>query len=261
MDISKCSEQISGYLEEYKRFMGITEFPAYLLAIEKMNLDDLANMERQGRASAAEVFYDQEKGIYDLIIHDERLISKGLLFHEFTHILDIERYVRKGQTELNEAIAGFTEYHAAQVAFMLSVGANRITDTPCFCMESIIATAEGPKTVERYLMEKHELACTQFDKKDLLTDAKEINIAFGVLYNYWGMRSICEMYAPDYSEKGNNRLFAQHLSSRLFFEMNKLMHGWLDDGQIYQSAVLYSNAVFPLMADASRMQKRKQVAN
>ena len=69
------------------------------------------------------------------------------------------------------------------------------------------------------------------------------------------------MYAPDNLERGNNRLFAHHLSSRLFFEMNKLMHGWLDDGQIYQSAVLYSNAVFPLLADAARIQKRKQVVH
>ena len=78
-------------------------------------------------------------------------------------------------------------------------------------------------------------------------DDNTLKSAFGVLYNYWGLRSICEMYASDYVEEVQNDAFLQFIPTINFCLMNIMMHGWLDKQNIEKSIPLYINTLFPLI--------------
>ena len=86
-----------------------------------------------------------------------------------------------------------------------------------------------------------------FERKDFPVNLEILKSTLGILYNYFGLRSICEMYAIDYKEKINNEAFLKYISTLQFCPLNNLMHGWLDEKKIDQSIELYVNIIFPLI--------------
>ena len=56
-----------------------------------------------------------------------------------------------------------------------------------------------------------------------------------LLYNYFGVRSICKMYAKDYTEEVDNTIIIQKLSKVLFEEINSFMVGWFNEAWVEQT--------------------------
>lgn len=235
--------QLNEYEDEFKNFMGITKFPMYKLQTKKVSLN-LA--ERQGYEVLASASYQPETNSHTLVVTTNLPLSKHLLFHEFTHMFDVEMYVN-GNKIRYAGISGFTEYHASQIELMQLLGAKYITDTVSFSMNTIIDTLTGKKSVSQYLSEKQQHAIQLFSRNSFPDDLSTLKTAIGLLYNYWGIRSVCEMYSTNYTETINNDAFLSFIPSFDFSAANRLMHGWLNGKSIESSITLYFNILFPLI--------------
>lgn len=237
--------QLKKYEEDYKKFMDIEEFPAYKLQTREVSLS-LSDM--RGFEVAASTHYLPQEKQHSLLISTNLRLIKYLMFHEFTHMLDAEMYVR-GDKSRYAGLSGYTEYHASQVELVQLLGANSINETEQFSMNTIIRTLAGEKTVHQYVEEKYNHAITLFSRADFPADINTLKSALGVLFNYYGLRSICEMYAVDYEEVVDNEAFIKFIPTQLFVMMNNLMHGWMDEEKIEKSILVYVNIIYPLVQE------------
>lgn len=240
---SLCIDKIKLFESEFKQFVGIKEFPSYQLSTKEVSL---AVADSRGFDSAASTFYNPKTNSHTLQISTNLVLSKYLVFHEFTHILDADIYANGDSTKY-AGLSGYTEYHASQIELMQLLGAKTANDKISFKMDTIICTFSGEKSVAQYVQEKQHHAIQLFSREDFPADINTLKSAFGVLYNYWGLRSICKMYASDYEEKVQNDAFLQFIPTMNFCLMNGMMHGWLDKQKIEQSIPLYINTLFPLI--------------
>lgn len=239
------SEYVSTYVNEYKNFMGITQFPEHIIKTMEVS-KSLADS--QGFGVVALTNYQPLSGEHTLSISTNLNLSKYILFHEFTHMLDSEEHVNGDPTRYM-GLSGYTEYHASQVELAQLLVSNTIDSVPHFSMNRAISTLSGEMSVSRYIQAKHLHAIELFSRSDFPSNIDTLKAAFGVLYNYWGLRSICEMYASDFVETIENEAFLRFVPSTTFSPINNLMHGWLDGAKIELSIPLYVNAVFPIIKD------------
>lgn len=243
MDRDLIVKQLKTYEDDYKDFMVIKEFPIYELQTQEASK---TIADAQGFEIAASTSYQPQNKSHTLLVSTNLTLSKYLMFHEFTHMLDSEIYVN-GDKVRYAGLSGFTEYHASQVELMQLLGGNTIDDVLTFSMDTVITTFAGEKSVYKYVNEKHLHAIELFSRIDFPSDLNTLKSAIGILYNYFGLRSICEMYSIDYSEKTNNEAFLKFIPSQHFVALNSLMHGWLDEQKIELSINLYLNIIFPLI--------------
>lgn len=236
------TEQINAYVEEYKVFMEIEHFPKYSVRTRSVSL---VAADSQGFESAGATDYDPITGKHTLTVTTNLELDKFLAFHEFTHMYDSELHTNGDKTRYL-GLSGYTEYHASQVELAQLLGAKTINTVPNFSMNTVISPFAKEKSVSQYLQEKHQLAIDLFSRPDFPASVEVLKIAFGVLYNYWGLRSICEMYAYDFVETIDNAAFLQYIPAMYFVLMNKLMHGWLDKTQVDSSIPLYVNTIIPI---------------
>lgn len=142
------------------------------------------------------------------------------------------------------ALSGYTEYHAAQVELMIMLGADSIqTQDFSFTVDVEI----GNSTVRNYLNSRHQLVVNMMNRTDFPRDIEALKTTVGVLYNYFGVRSICKMYAKDYTEEVDNTIIIQKLSKVLFEEINSFMVGWFNEAQVELSFVSYMKIMWPML--------------
>lgn len=237
--------QLKIYENEFRTFMNIEKFPVYELQTQEVS-QNIADT--QGFEVGAATFYRTQNKSHSLLISTNLTLSKYLIFHEFTHMLDSEMYVN-GDSGRYAGLSGFTEYHASQVELMQLLGASTFNQVPSFSMDTIITTLAGEKSVSQYVREKQQHAIELFSRADFPADLNTLKSAVGILFNYFGLRSICEMYAIDFSEEVNNQAFLKYISTYLFVALNNLMHGWLDEEKIELSINIYINIIFPLIKE------------
>ncbi len=239
------NEQLNMFVDEYKKFIGISQFPEFAL---QTKIASIVTADFQGFESAAVTTYQPITGQHSLYVSVNLDLSKYLMFHEFTHMHDSEIYVN-GDKVRYAGLSGYTEYHASQVELACLVGAETIGCIPSFSMNKITSTFAGNKTVLQYVKEKYQHAIDLFSRDDFPSNISTLKSAFGALYNYWGLRSICEMYANDFVEIIDNEAFLKIIPTMKFSLINNLMHGWLDENKIDLIVPLYTNTIFPIIQD------------
>lgn len=107
---------IKEYEKEYIEFMEIEKLPQYKIDFFEINVEE---SDAAGFASAAQAYYNTKTDEHILRICKSSEIPRYIVFHEFTHILDTEMYAKQDSWKYM-ALSGYTEYHAAQVAWMLA---------------------------------------------------------------------------------------------------------------------------------------------
>lgn len=237
--------QLKVFEEEFKNFMSITAFPQYELRTKSASVKVA---DTQGYESVATTQYQPQNGIHSLLVSKNIKLTKELVFHEFTHILDSEMYTKNDRVRYL-GLSGFTEYHASQVELAQLLGGSSIDSISSFSMNTIITTISGKKSVYQYVEEKHQLAAALFNRDDFPMSLEVLKSAIGVMYNYWGLRSICEMYATDYVEITDNVAFLKFIPTHHFTMLNNLMHGWLDEDAINLSINIYIEIIFPIIKE------------
>lgn len=239
--------KIDNYIKEYVAFMDIDQFPEYELQLKEVS-QSIADS--QGFEVPACTSYKVEAQKHTLCVSTNLELTKYVMFHEFTHMLDSEMYVN-GSKMRYAGLSGYTEYHASQIELAKLVGARTVNVIPPFSMNMMISTIEGEKSIYQYVQEKYQHAISLFRRSDFPTNVNTLKSAFGVLYNYWGLRSICEMYSTDFTEIIDNEAFLKFVPSFNFSLVNNLMHGWLNKSKIDLSIPLYTNILFPIIQDYS----------
>lgn len=234
--------KIKEYENNFKKFMGIDTFPQYTLYTKEVSL---WVADTQGYDSVASTHYDIQSNSHTLTVSTNLTLCEYLMFHEFVHMLDSELYVKNDKIRYL-GISGFTEYHASQIELLAMLGVRSINDEPSFSMDTIIHTFAGDKSVKQYISEKQQHAIELFSRADFPSSIETLKSSFGVLHNYWGLRSICEMYATDYTENVENQSFLNYIPTNVFVLLNKLMRGWLNDSAIDASIPLYANTLVAL---------------
>lgn len=234
--------KIKEYENSFKKFMGIDSFPQYTLYTKEASL---LTAEIQGYDSVASTHYNVKSNTHMLTVSTNLIIHRYLMFHEFTHMLDSELYVNNDKVRYM-GLSGFSEYHASQIELMSMLGVQSINDTPSFSVNQIIHTLSGDKSVKQYISEKQQHAIELFSRADFPSSIETLKSSFGVLYNYWGLRSICEMFATDYIENIENQSFLNYIPTNVFVLLNRLMRGWLNDSAIDASIPLYANTLVTL---------------
>lgn len=245
LDSNVVREQISNLKKEFMKFIGINDFPDFDLSFTKLNLLDA---ESQGYGVLACAKYTPETKNHILCLDANFELYKYLIFHEFTHIIDSELYVGSSVNKYI-GLSGYTEYHASQIELAQLIGSKNINEISPFSMKKKISTIAGKRTVQQYLNEKYLHAIELFERDDFPKNIEMLRTAIGVLHNYWGLRSICEMYSVDYKEEINNSIFLDYIPSSHFSALNQLMHGWLSNSKINMSIVIYSNIILPIIKD------------
>ncbi len=132
----------------------------------------------------------------------------------------------------------------AGVELMIMLGADSIqTQDFSFTVDVEI----GNSTVRNYLNSRHQLVVNMMNRTDFPRDIEALKTTVGVLYNYFGVRSICKMYAKDYTEEVDNTIIIQKLSKVLFEEINSFMVGWFNEAQVELSFVSYMKIMWPML--------------
>jgi hypothetical protein len=236
-------KQLKAFEHEFLRFMDIKKFFPYELQTKEASI---TVADSQGFDSAASTSYYPQSGIHTLLICSNIPLEKYLIYHEFTHMLDAEMY-GKGNKLRCFALSGFTEYHASQVELMQLLGANSVDEVLSFSMNTTITTIAGERSIEYYVNEKYQHAIELFSRDDFPADLDTLITALGVLFNYFGLRSLCEVYSVDYTESKTYEPFLSFISTFYFTALNGLMHGWFDESKIESCINIYINIINPLI--------------
>ena len=243
MKMDLLEQKIKLCEDYYRKFMRLDTFPAYKLQTKEVRLDTAL---QKGFDSIATASYDVQAGEHRLLVSTNLSVPEYVMFHEFTHILDSERYVKNDKVRY-AGLSGFTEYHASQVELIELLGATSVHEIESFSMYNIINTISGTKSVNQYIEQKRQHAIELFSRSDFPADLETLKGAFGVLFNYFGLRSICELYSIDFTEKIENEPFLKIIPTQQFVPLNNLMHGWLNEGMIDISIKIYLGTIFPLI--------------
>ena len=111
MKMDLLEQKIKLCEDHYRKFMRLDTFPAYKLQTKEVRLDTAL---QKGFDSIATASYDVQAGEHRLLVSTNLSVPEYVMFHEFTHILDSERYVKNDKVRY-AGLSGFTEYHASQV--------------------------------------------------------------------------------------------------------------------------------------------------
>lgn len=225
--------------------MGMDSMPSYQIVPKDVSLQLAIN---QGFESPAAVSYDLSSGTHILKIWSTvpMLYADYLVFHEFTHILDAETYSKRDKLK-HMANRGYTEYHAAQIDFMKLLGVKSINEPFSFSMRKSLKTYGGTKTAAEFLMEPHIHATELINRQDFPANLETLATTFGVIFNYYGRRSICKMYAIDYIEKVDNSSIIKLIKKETVEALNNFMYGWFDNNRVSAIDQLYQQMAISLV--------------
>ena len=128
--------QVKSSERAYMSFMSIEKFPPYSLHSVRTQLDDARS---KGFGTPASVHYNPQTNEHILTVSSDLIMTEYLIFHEFTHILDVEEYAKADKWKY-ASLSGFMEYHASQVELLKLTGALNITQPKEFTMRTMVTT-------------------------------------------------------------------------------------------------------------------------
>jgi len=233
--------------DDFIRFMGIESMPPFQIEPKETSLE-------LGFGSPAEASYDIPTGTHKLIIWSTipELHADYIVFHELTHVLDAETYSKRDKLR-HFSNRGYTEYHAAQIDFMKLLGVENISQSFSFSMNHTLETISGTITAVDFVERPHELATELINRQDFPANMETLVITIGAIFNYYGRRSICKMYARDYLERVDKSSITKLIQKDMVTLLDEYMLEWFDkklvaniDQLYYQMAIsLYQQYNLP----------------
>lgn len=244
----KLSAYINKCINKYTNFMAIECMPEFDICTFKLSLE---SVNREGCGALAEHFYDVNTNKHTLKIWEgvdnDRLNLQSILFHEFTHLLDTDKY-SNGDKNKNARIKGYTEYHAAQVELLNILGVDNIRNSISFSMKDKLDTIWGRKTVLDYVLNSYETVVTMISREDFPRDIYILLTTMGMLFNYWGRLSICKMYSEDYAIYKNtfkdDDVIKNFLGIEVYDYFDKLCNRILKEDEIEYFNEVYHTLIF-----------------
>lgn len=242
--IDKEINIIKNYVKEYMEMLKLDSFPKF----EVENVKIVANY---SLAKELPSFDEYGNNIKETLYFPIQLLymdsNKYLFFHEFTHIQD--------SYNLSEDIyiinKGYTEYHASQIEMLplLNIKKDNIIS---FSMNTQINASGNVQTVKDYLIRKKLLV----DKLFNITDFKNYDsVCFlvGVIFDYFGNLSFCEMYARDFINDIDISNWEIWLGNENIKHLTNTLHGWInDERKKYELRKMYVSLVGYLLKKVNK---------
>ena len=168
------------------------------------------------------------------------------MFHELTHIYDDDVCVGNDKRRYlgNHA---YEEYHASQIELMKLLRVKNLDDMIMFSMQDKIDTVTGTKSINEYLEETHKHSIELICRIDFSVDIDMLKSTLGIIFNYYGRRSICKMYASDYMDSLDNAAIKRFLTPQMEKLLNSFMEGWFDTIKVEKLCKFYQNLVLVLV--------------
>ena len=144
------------------------------------------------------------------------------------------------------ALSGYTEYHASQIELMVLLGIDSGRSTQ-FEFNTRIETFPFEKSVKEYLCSKHQFILDMMGRCDFPKNIETLKTTLGCLYNYFGLRSICKIYAKNYIEQVDNTVIIKTLPPKFFPILDFCMQGEFDKTKVEMSFEIYSKLIFSMI--------------
>ncbi|MBX8943460.1 hypothetical protein [Lysinibacillus sp. K60] len=227
---------ITQKLASYKNFMLTEKTPEFQLIIDEAKVFASHN-------------YDVKNDRHSLLVGPDIVNMEAILFHEFTHMYDVIRFSTKDSISYAQN-RGYTEYHAAQIELLKLLNAKNIEDKLTFSLQQSIKTPFGEITVLDYILKCVEEVRELILKEIYPDNLYELSNTLGIIFNYLGRISICQLYADDYDhfkEKLEELDFALSFlgeNSSIIISMTK---GFLSDKEVKDLGEIYFPMVIELI--------------
>lgn len=230
---------------DFLKFMNVSCLPNY--TITPINITP-ENADSKGYAAPANVKYDFNTNTHHMSIWTilPTLTADYIMFHEFTHMIDTERFCKSNKIKYI-ANKGYTEYHASQVALMKMLGAKTIDSTLSFTMEQPVETYSGCISVAELLNTPLNTISEIIKRNDFPADIDTLSTVIGLAFNYYGYRSICQMFAQNYAGSENTSALKQLMGDSTVNLLDKLMYGWFDDAKVAIIDDICKNVIFSML--------------
>lgn len=230
---------------DFLKFMNVSGLPNY--TITPINIMQ-KEADSKGYAAPANVKYDFDTNTHHMSIWTifPTLSADYIMFHEFTHMIDTERFCKSDRIKYISN-KGYTEYHASQVALMKMLGAKTIDSSLSFTMKQTVETYSGDKSVTELISTPLNTISEIINRDDFPADIGTISTVIGLAFNYYGYRSICQMFADNYAGSEKTSELNQLLGDSTVKLLDKLMYGWFDDSKVAVIDNLCKNLIFSML--------------
>lgn len=231
--------------------MGVDTLPEMEIRPIELSVEE-ANA--KGYGAWATVFYDPSSDTYQMDvwkdIYPPQMHADYVLFHEFTHALDIEQLAKRDKMKYAK-IRGYMEYHASQVELMKQLGARTFTDHISFSMDDIVKGITADKSVAEILRVGKKTATDLIQRIDFPTDLDMLLTTMSIIFNHLGRLSICQQYAKDY-EKYESELTDFQIEESMFGSdawklISALMKGFMSEDAIRMEMDCHFGIVVSIM--------------
>lgn len=175
------------------------------------------------------------------------LPSEYVLFHEFTHMLDAYTYARGNKVKYVQN-HGYTEFHASQIETLLLLGAQNVSDEISFTMNTEIETISKKMTIEEFVDAPYKIACDMIARDDFPANIEALKVTFGLIFNYYGRRSICKKYAIDFDDNVDTSLIGSLIFDDTVKALNVFLTDFLSDDKINVLDELYGRMIMSLIS-------------
>ena len=223
--VNKCEN-------DYKQFMGVSSLPSFDLISKHISLSD-ANA--SGWGAWATHRFDFQSQSHSIEVWEDlwkpQLHGDYVIFHELTHLLDTENLVN-GDKKKNAMMRGFLEYHASQIETIKILGYESIGENISFSMKQQVETVASIKSMQNFVDEPANTAKLLLRRNDFPKDLETLVTTAGLIFNYYGRRSICLMYAQDYRDDIDKMEFSEFIGTAQLAALDTFMRGWLNPTQI-----------------------------
>ncbi len=200
MDITNY---VQSCVDDFQSFVGIDSFPNFAIIPKEMALEKAT---KQGFDALASALYDSSKGLHSLVIWSKLYLP-----------------------QMN---AKYLVFHAAQIDFLQILGAKNIFTPFSFDMNQKVETFSGTKTAREYLDEARTLATNLIQRTDFPANIETLAVTLGAIFNYYGRRSICKMYATGYNDDADMSLISSLIKEQTVTALNSFMLEWLEPERI-----------------------------
>ena len=233
--------------KEFKELLEIDNFPKYDVQYKELTME---KSEKEGFDSFATAYYDIPTGKHILEIWSNLYTlgeaGKQVVFHELTHMLDDEMYVDRDKIKYLSN-HGFTEYHASQIEFLKLLSVSSTSKGTSFSINETIDTVSGKKSIKEFVEAPHAHATELINRADFPANIETLKVTLGIIFNYYGRRSICKMYAVDYEDSADNSTIAKLITTPMVTFLNTYMTGWFDKARIDVLGNIYKTMILSLV--------------
>ena len=150
----------------------------------------------------------------------------------------VTSYIKECETEFMQLLGltsfpiyGYTEYHAAQIGFLKVLGVKSIKQNISFSMSDFIDTESGYMSIQDYVDAPLLLANELIGHANFPTEFKVLKDTMGVIFNYFGRRSICKMYSKDYQDNADTSTIEKLLTHAMCSFLKTYLIGVLTNQQ------------------------------